>query len=390
MSRAHSKIRVLDLFCGTGGISYGLKMGSGRFQVVGGVDLEGAAIQTARANHPGALFVHDAIDNVDPTKLLAAAGGDTIDVIVGGPPCQGFSSLRPSRGTTLDDPRNGLYMQYQRFVETLLPKVFLLENVVGLVNATRGALLSDLLSGFVDLGYRVDWRVLNAASFGVPQKRERFFLLGVHEDTNPAWVIRFPEPTHTFEGKTIGLKDRSRMVRGNFAEAPAVTAWEAISDLPSIASGESADEYSGPAQNAFQMLMRGSRASHRLSLHVAANHNEKMINVMRLAGANRDALPPGLVTSGYSSCYSRIDPNEPGPTITVKFTSPASSKCIHPYDDRAISPREAARLQSFPDGFVFKGSKTEIAHQLGNAVPPLLAAAFACVIEEALGVDDAL
>jgi len=117
-----------------------------------------------------------------------------------------------------------------------------------------------------------------------------------------------------------------------------------------------------------------------LTLHDAANHSNKMVTVMKLAGSSKAALPDGLVSSGYSSCYSRISSDEPAPTITVKFTSPASSKCIHPIDHRAITPREAARIQSFPDNFTFVGSKTEIASQLGNAVPPLLAERFGPIL----------
>lgn len=378
-----ASLQVVDLFCGTGGLSHGLTQADGRFELVAGVDADSIACETARANHPRARIICSPVQHVDWHEDLGLTGQD-VDLVVGGPPCQGFSSLRPSRGTALEDPRNRLYLEFQRAVEVLRPRAFVLENVVGLVNATRGGLLKDLVAGFHQLGYAVDWRILNAASFGVPQKRERFFLLGFLQEVLGADPVPFPEPTHYFTGRTIGIKDRERLLLADNGALPAVTAWEAFSDLPSVGSGESAVTYAGPACNAYQRAMRLNSRGSALTLHSAANHNEKMRRVMELSGDSRAALPDGLVSSGYSSCYSRISANEPAPTVTVKFTSPASSKCIHPFDNRALTPREAARLQSFPDHFVFRGSKTEIAAQLGNAVPPLMASAFAPVLASQL------
>lgn len=380
-------INVLDLFCGTGGISFGLACANSAFTTVAGIDLDETACQTAQANHPRAAILPNALENVSASQVLEAARVDTIDVIVGGPPCQGFSSLRPTRGTTLNDPRNKLYLEYQRMVRDLRPRVFLLENVVGIVNATKGELLIDLLNGFADIGYRCDWRILNAANFGVPQKRERFILLGVRSDVSPELEIQFPAPTHSFTGRTIGVRDRHRLISSSEHLPPAVNVWDAISDLPALRSGQSSHSYRCEPTTDYQRSMRGDVTM--LSLHDAANHSQKMVTVMKLAGSSKAALPDGLVTSGYSSCYSRISSEEPAPTITVKFTSPASSKCIHPIDHRAITPREAARLQSFPDNFKFVGSKTEIASQLGNAVPPLLAERFGPILTSYLEPQEA-
>jgi DNA (cytosine-5)-methyltransferase 1 len=159
--------------------------------------------------------------------------------------------------------------------------------------------------------------------------------------------------------------------------------FDAISDLPSLRSGEETNRYLSPPQNDYQKERR-QNAENFVTLHVAAKHSEKMQHIMSVARGSKLDLPEGLVTSGFSSCYSRMAANEPATTITVKFTSPASSKCIHPYQDRAITPREAARLQGFDDNFVFAGSKTDIASQIGNAVPPLLGTALAPLFIEQL------
>lgn len=377
------KFTTLDLFCGTGALSYGLEAYGSRFTTVGGIDLDAAAASTARLNHPEAHIVCDSIDAVSPEKLLSLSEASAIDVIVGGPPCQGFSSLRPSRGLDLEDPRNSLYKQFVKYVQSLRPRIFLMENVVGLLTANQGRLVSQMVSAFKRAGYTCDWRVLNAANFGIPQKRERFFLVGVRTSLGAHVIPRFPEPSHRFSGKVIGTAKKERYLTKTDSGPEPITVWDAISDLPSLTSGETKESYKQPPQNEYQRARR-TGAPVRLSLHEAANHNAKMLEVMRHAGSSISALPEGLVTSGYSSCYSRLGPDEPSTTITVKFTSPASSKCIHPFDDRAITPREAARIQGFDDAFKFYGSKTEIASQIGNAVPPLFGKAFAPVLEQLL------
>lgn len=378
-------LNMLDLFCGTGALSYGIEIASRRLRTVGGIDADQAAARTAALNHHNAKIRCERIESVSPEEMLTLTGASNIDVIVGGPPCQGFSSLRPSRGAGLDDPRNSLYKQFVKYVGTLRPRVFLLENVVGILTAGEGRLVSEMLAAFQLAGYEVDWRVLNAANFGVPQKRERFFLVGVRKSLGHRIAPAFPAPNHWFAGRVIGTRLKDRYVVNHNSGLPPVTVRDAISDLPSLKSGEKKTLYRNPSPilTSYQAERRCG-ASSELTLHEAASHNAKMLEVIRHAGANIHALPKGLVSSGYSSCYSRLAFDEPATTITVKFTSPASSKCIHPVDDRAITPREAARLQSFNDSFVFAGSKTEIASQIGNAVPPLFGEAFAPIIEQLL------
>ncbi|RCL28692.1 DNA (cytosine-5-)-methyltransferase [Pseudomonas sp. AFG_SD02_1510_Pfu_092] len=377
------QLNILDLFCGTGALSYGLTHSNSSFQVVGGIDLNRSASETAAANHPGAKIFCDDINNFTAQQMADKIGISRIDLIVGGPPCQGFSSIRPSRGQGLQDPRNFLYKKFVDYVSTLRPTVFLMENVVGIIGANGGELLNSIIMSFNEIGYDVDWRVLNAANYGVPQKRERFFMLGVKRSAVSSSVLIFPDPTHRFSGRVIGTRIKEKYIQNPTNGLSAVTLWDALSDLPRLRSGEESERYAHAPLNSYQ-LMRRMNAPKQLRLHQAANHSAKMLEVIRHSGSSKSCLPEGLVTSGYSSCYSRLEKEEPATTITVKFTSPASSKCIHPVDDRAITPREAARLQSFDDSFLFRGSKTDIASQIGNAVPPVLSSAFSGVISEIL------
>jgi DNA (cytosine-5)-methyltransferase 1 len=384
MGESSKVFNVLDLFCGTGAITYGMSQFDSRFRVEAGIDIDRAACGTASANHPHARILCSSILKVTPKDFERATKLTRVDMIVGGPPCQGFSSLRPHRQSNVDDPRNQLFRQFISYVKYFEPKTLLMENVVGILGGSNGKVVQEILEGFRKIGYAVDWRVLNAANYGVPQKRERFVLAGVRLNGRRCVSISFPKPTHHFSGRVIGTRLKSNYIFNESDGAAAVTVIDAISDLPRLDSGEERDCYRSPPKNSYQQARRRG-CGNKVSLHIAANHSQKMVDVMKVAGGSKLDLPPGLVTSGFSSCYSRMEPNEPATTITVKFTSPASSKCIHPTQNRAITPREAARLQGFDDAFVFYGSKTEIASQLGNAVPPLLGAALAPIFVEHLG-----
>jgi DNA (cytosine-5)-methyltransferase 1 len=380
--------KVVDLFCGTGALSYGLALGDERFHVVAGIDHDADACETARANHPNAKILCRSIRDISAAEFASEAELDGVDVIVGGPPCQGFSSLRPNRNSNKDDHRNYLYLDFVEYVEFFRPKVFLMENVVGLIGETKGDLLNDIMRDFGNINFDVDFRILNAAHYGVPQKRERLIMVGVNKDIIASPSLNFPDPTHFFKGRVIGTQRKDKYITNADHGCRAITVMEAISDLPELSSGQSSDLYAGPPGNAYQEVMR-ARGSSRVSLHQAASHSKKMLDIIKVSGTSKSALPKGLVSSGFSSCYSRMEADQPATTITVKFTSPASSKCIHPHQHRAITPREAARLQSFPDCFQFRGSKTAIASQLGNAVPPLLSKAIAEMLVKNLeaGID---
>lgn len=387
---------VMDLFCGTGGFSKGFE-NAGEFEVVHGIDVLPVAVETFKANHAGAFAVAGDIRKVRRSEVSEATGlkrGD-VDVIIGGPPCQGFSSIRPFRSSADDDPRNSLFEEFASYVNFFRPRALVLENVVGLATYEKGETIERIVETFSDLGYDCDWRILNASNYGVPQKRERLILLGVERGGS----IDFPEITHMSASKTIGHKDRSRM-HAQHSLAPtlfdnidvatlpkAVTVREAIDDLPIVQSGGSADRYDAEPRTAYQAARRAN-VGDELLLHSSTKHSEKMMEIIRHSGDNISCIPSHLITSGFSSCYSRLRGDEPAVTITVNFVHPASNKCIHPDLDRALTPREGARLQSYDDDFQFRGNRAQIVKQIGNAVPPLLGQAIAGSVLEALGTPE--
>lgn len=357
---------VVDLFCGVGGFSTGFEA-TGQFEVVAGVDLLGDRLDTFCANHAQANGYGGDIRSLSVDHLLDDCPQPF--VVIGGPPCQGFSSIRPFRNVEWNDPRNNLGEEFCRVVARLQPEWIVFENVVGLVNHKGGKMLSTLIEAFEGLGYKTSAKVLNAAYHGLPQRRERLLIVGSRKGKTFNW----PSATHR-HGKR-SMAGRSRLLitpsEGLFdATEPALTVMDAIDDLPSLRSGESAKTYQGPPRNSYQEMLRGNCES--LTLHEATAHSSEMLNIIRHAGDNIHALPPGLVSSGFSTCYSRLDPDEPANTITVNFVHPASNRCIHPFQDRALTPREGARLQSFPDSFRFIGTRSQIVKQIGNAVPPFL------------------
>lgn len=374
-------MKVFDLFCGTGGLTKGFENSTKEnFDIRFGIDVLDSSVNTFKLNHSNAIGLSEDIRKVRRSEVERLTGikRGELDVLVGGPPCQGFSSIRPFRSKNDDDPRNSLFEEYASFVNYFRPKVFVLENVVGLATHKKGNTLELMQECFHEIGYDTDWRLLNAAHFGVPQKRERFVMIGVERGAK----ILFPIPTHTYKGSTIGYKDKSRILEPNSNEhlLDAISTMEAIGDLPSIASGESATSYTQEPKNDYQAARR--KSTEELTLHVATAHSEKMMEIIRHSGKNISCIPKHLITSGFSSCYSRLDADDPAVTLTVNFVHPSSNRCIHPTLNRALTPREGARLQSYDDDFRFFGTRTQITKQIGNAVPPLLGLAIADTISD--------
>ena len=363
-----ARIPIVDLFCGIGGFSHGFEL-TGRFQVVTGLDLLPDRVATFCENHPSATAFC-----ADITKLsFKSLGneGSSPEIVIGGPPCQGFSSIRPYRTLTEGDPRNNLFEHYALCVDKFRPRWFVLENVVGLLTHQNGQVLKAIVEVFEGMGYRTDWKVLNAALYGLPQRRERLLVVGSREGIRFEW----PATTHHLEARSMagrrhGQRSDDLPLFGKTLP-PALTVMDAIHDLPEIEAGGAASAYRDDVEpTPYEKRLRGGES--KLTLHESTAHTPRMLGIIRKAGSNRSALPAGMTSSGFSTCYSRMEPDRPGVTLTVNFVHPASNKCIHPYQDRALTPREGARLQGFEDSFRFKGTRTQMVKQIGNAVPPLL------------------
>ncbi len=369
--------RIIDLFCGTGGFSKGFENSHNcSYSTVLGIDVLPIVIDTFRLNHPHAIGICGDVRELRRSDIMESmkCGREDIDLIIGGPPCQGFSSIRPFRSFNDDDPRNTLFEEFASFVNFFRPKMFVLENVVGLATHKNGLIIESMADCFDGIGYDSNWKILNAAHFGIPQKRERLIMIGAMKGIK----IKFPTPTHQYTGSTIGYSKKSRMLLPTTSDLfnpsiklqSALTVWDAISDLPPIESGERISKYTKKSLNDYQSERR--KQAIELTLHESTNHSPKMLEIIRHSGKNINSIPQHLISSGFSSCYSRLDADEPAVTITVNFVHPASNRCIHPIQNRALTPREGARLQSYDDDFVFAGNRSQVVKQIGNAVPPLL------------------
>ena len=348
---------AIDLFCGAGGLSEGFRQAG--FHVLAGQDYNHAAGITFAATHPEARFIGGPIQSVSASDVLNAAGVNRgeVDVLIGGPPCQGYSVYNHQRGET--DPRAGLFREYLRIVEAIQPKWLVMENVTGITSIAGGSIVREIKQAMGCLGYRVEMRTLKAEEFGVPQERRRVFFIAARINA----PILFPISTH---GEAL---------------KPFVTIWDAISDLPALRNGETADILpygSGPANEYQRLLRSGRNAVENHSAARLAKINEERMRHIPPGGSWRDLpfdlLPPGMrlaKRSDHTKRYGRPQKTDLACTILTKCDVHWGAY-IHPVQDRAITVREAARLQSFPDSFVFRGSRTEQYVQVGNAVPPLL------------------
>lgn len=381
-----SKPVAIDLFCGAGGLSEGFQQAG--FKIVFGSDIDPTYLKTFEHNHPDA-FVHEfPIEGLTHQKIKKKTGlkrGD-LDVLVGGPPCQGFSINAPKR--ELQDPRNSLFVHYVRIVAGLWPMFVVMENVPGILSMGKGAVIRQIYDAFGSIGYKMSHKVLFAAHYGVSQERWRVFFIGTRLKGTP---IEFPMPTHRANGRPNFTDARKlSVVFGQeelFEKLPSfVPVKDAIGDLPRLRIGEGADEleyHSKPKSN-FQRKMR--EGSEIIYNHVAGKLGP--INLERLkyippGGSWRDIphelLPPGMQRarrSDHTKRYGRLDPNGLSCTILTKC-DPHWGSYFLPNQDRTLTVREAARLQSFPDRFRFFGSRVSQYEQVGNAVPPLMAKALA-------------
>ncbi|MGW5238629.1 DNA cytosine methyltransferase [Monashia sp. NPDC004114] len=387
-------LSALDLFAGAGGLSQGLHAAG--FQPLYANEVVPTYSETYAANHRETWVDARDIRAVDPAAVRQTLGLDRgeLDLVAGGPPCQGFSINAPTRSTK--DHRNHLFRDYLRFVEEFRPRAVLIENVPGLVSFSRGATLHAIIEALQDLEYASDVRILYAPHFGVPQTRWRTMIIGLRDGGSP--VDAFPVPRHDAPHRvnfTSRLGGRNLVVLPGEADLRShVTVRDALDDLPILANGEQGElikAYRCEPQNEFQMLLR--RDSPGVINHEAIALSA--VNMQRLGhippGGNWtdipfDLLPLGMQRarkSDHTKRYGRANPNGLSSTILTKC-DPHWGAFFHYEQDRAFTVREAARIQTFPDSYVFTGSRVAQFEQVGNAVPPLLATAVGSSIRTVL------
>lgn len=395
-------MRIIDLFSGAGGLTFGFyyNLVAGEFrrrpniEFVFASEYNPQAVEAFKRNYPDVNMIAGDIRDLTDDKIELYQYNRDVDIIIGGPPCQSFSTI----GERKYDSRAKLLNQYLRILEKVMPKMFLFENVKGIlsmreifyktdengeiiykkVEKHRGAkfftkdepeidhygdlVMDKLKNEFDRIGYDIQYKTMNASSFGVPQNRERVFIVGMRKGLNIEW--QFP----------VG-------------QGPFRTLSDAISDLPLVGEGDNVEKYDSDPANDYQRLMR--QGSDEITEHYCGIYGDKIRTVIKNVkegeGKNdfNRKVDAGLVdvkyrlTSGYGNTYGRLERNKPSMTITNNLATPSGLRCIHYEQNRALTPREGARIQSFPDWYQFVGGKGDVTRQVGNAVPPLLAIAFA-------------
>lgn len=344
-------LKVIDLFAGVGGLSLGFEQQG--FQVVLANEYDASIASAYIHNHKKTNMIVGDITKLNLEEVFGPYAGQ-IDVVIGGPPCQGFS--QKGQRKTIHDERNFLFKYYVKVVQLVRPRYFVMENVPNLLTAEGGFFKEEISELFNSMGYQLNMGVLNAADYGVPQSRRRAVIIG--KQNSPAPQLPLPCDVTT-------------------------TIWDAISDLAFLHSGEGKEtqEYRLPATTAYEKKLRKNASV--LMNHVATRHSALALERLAMIPPNsgKESLPAEHLTKSiYSGTWTRMRKDEVSVTITTRFDTPSSGKFTHPYLDRAITVREAARIQSFPDTFEFTGTKSSQMKQVGNAVPPLLAQAVARVI----------
>ncbi|GEP85080.1 DNA Methyltransferase [Staphylococcus piscifermentans] len=323
-------MNYVELFAGAGGLSLGFEQAG--FQNVFSVEYDEKIAQTYLLNFPDNHLIIDDVKNIDENQINKLIDGKDIDVIIGGPPCQGFSMAGRNGRSFIEDDRNELFKEFVRFVAVIKPKMFVMENVARMLSHNKGKTVLEITEAFEKLGYNVKFKVLKTENYGIPQKRQRIFFVGT-------------------KGKEFTFPDIFEKE---------VTVKEAIQDLPPLKSGEKS----------------------AIPNHFAMKHSQQMLDKMAYIsdGGNREEIPIELrPKSGDIRKYIRYNSNKPSITVTGDMR-----KVFHYNQNRALTSRELARLQSFPDSFVFKGSSIVVQQQIGNAVPPKLSFVVANEVKKSL------
>lgn len=408
-------MKIVDLFSGVGGLTFGFyyKLVNGEFcktndEFIFANEYSEAAAKAFSKNFPEINMQNIDIRELTKEKIEQLIGNKAIDLIIGGPPCQSFSTV----GQRRFDDKAKLYKEYLRILKIVRPKMFLFENVKGLLSMREVYYQTDesgkiiymekkveqngktsikkkpIVTGYGDFiieqikkqfskidddfGYEIDYKILNAVDFGVPQYRERVFIIGIRKDLRLKWDWNF------------SLQNSNK-----------ISIEEAISDLPAVGEDEVKTIYTMLPQNDYQSLMR--KKNDFITQHFCGHYGEKIRTVIKSLKQGQGKndfnllIDKGLIaekfrlTSGYNNTYGRLIANQPSTTITNNLCTPSGLRCIHYVQDRALTPREGARIQSFPDWFKFFGTRTAVTKQIGNAVPPLLAMAIAQKIRQILG-----
>lgn len=360
MSEQDAKPVAVELFAGAGGLSLGLE--NAGFNVVLAVEFVAEYAATLKKNHPNTKVLVTDVHDVDFGKEVSDLGYSSIDLLSGGPPCQGFSTVGRKNEK---DPRNSLFYEYLRAISELRPKYAIFENVQGFRGMYGGKTYDTLLREMDELGYNTVSDVLYAPDYGIPQTRKRFIMVASRKDLPKA---ELPEKT----GCPWGFID-------------------AVSDLPPLGMGDENKDYLCPPLNEYQMKLRGDCTT--LTNHRTNNYTPKMRKLMsvvkpgqRIKDLPKELWPPRSADPNrivFPNTYGRLEADKPCSTITRNFKCISAGTFIHPVQDRLITFREAARVQSFPDSYEFVGKTANI--QLGNAVPPVLGEAIGKSVMKALG-----
>ena len=326
-------MKYIDLFSGAGGMSFGFL--AQNFENVLSIDIDKDSVKTYKRNMPNHNVIQSDISKLTDVEIKEIVNDNRVDVVIGGPPCQGFSIAGNIGRKFIEDERNYLFLEFLRVVKIINPKIFVMENVARLATHNRGETIKEICTQFESLGYDVKYEVLDSSLYGVPQVRNRIFVVGTKGCT-----FNFPKPY----------------------KVNPMTVKEAIDDLPTLENGEVSE----------------------VPNHFAMKHTKQMLDKMSYvkSGGTRVDIPEKIrPKSGDARKYIRYDKDRPSITITGDMR-----KVFHYEQNRALSPRELARIQTFPDDFIFEGKSISIQQQIGNAVPPKLSEAIAKEVKKCLTV----